>query len=143
MAVDTDAILDAAAAGEGIAKTVGMGFGMPECMLNLTEDLLNLLPTAILGAISMVLDSFITYALGSILRLINWMLQVFGIKIVETDNGIQILLPDFTFFGMNPASLLSTLGDYVKALDNTIAELGELYTNVQGSIAQFQELKTV
>jgi len=141
MAVDTDAILDAAAAGEGIAKTVGMGFGMPECMLNLTEDLLNLLPTAILGAISMVLDSFITYALGSILRLINWMLQVFGIKIVETDNGIQILLPDFTFFGMNPASLLSTLGDYVKALDNTIAELGELYTNVQGSIAQFQELK--
>jgi len=69
------------------------------------------------------------------------MLQVFGIKIVETENGLQILLPDIAIFGMNPLALLDALGSFLGALDSVMNQLGALYANISGSIAQFQQLK--
>jgi len=140
--------IQAANPGQGILKTTGTVYGVPSCLLNMTDDLLGLLPSDLLWGLDEILGNAAGGAFNYLLQFLNWILRILGMKMVETPNGFQTIQIGSSLFGINPFDMGGILGGGTGAggllggLQSVLDDAGQLYGNLAGTYDQFQQLKS-
>ena len=123
--------------GGGLVTSIGTSFGVPSCMLNLSNELLSLLPSNLLGGIRSSVSvgrnaaDAVTKALAAKVR------QLTGIIEFDTDNGVFRFVSNSSQLGSdNDSFWLNT----VAFLESAASFGGSLYSNYQTVQAQIDSL---
>lgn len=142
---NTQNFLQSAGQGQSPIQSIGAGFGIPSCMLNLTEELLSLIPSPILNAMNLGVTQGAETAASVIRDIKRWLLSWFGIGTYTDENGETVYYLESFRNGVSPASLLDTISQFVGfatgfagAIYNEAQALAGLYDEVADCIAQFE-----
>jgi len=117
---------------------LGTTFGMPSCLLNLTSQMLALLPSPLLVFISELSDEAAAKANEFFAELLNYVNEKLGILSFDTENGFLRFFSDSSLASLN--GLLAGIGGMVGAISAAAAAGAQLYTNVTTAIAQIEEI---
>ena len=139
---DLDTFLASQGQGQGLVGSIGTSFGLPSCMLNLTQDLLSLIPGPALNGMLEATDAASQKANQVIASMFN-KLGLNNILAFDTENG-------FISFASNSSELLAnsgesgflqTLTDITTAMGEVAAIGGQLYSNYQAVAGQYERIK--
>lgn len=139
---DLDTFLASQGQGQGLIGSIGTSFGLPSCMLNLTQDLLSLIPGPALNGMLEATDAASQKANQVIASMFN-KLGLNNILAFDTENG-------FISFASNSSELLAnsgesgflqTLTDITTAMGEVAAIGGQLYSNYQAVAGQYERIK--
>lgn len=129
--------------GNSPVTALGTAFGFPSCLLNLSQEVMKLLPSSILR--QMKTDSLAgkRYADAVTKRLVRWILLDTGIIEFDTEEGVFKVVSDSSRFGMdeNESGLMADIGGFIGALTGAAAFGGRLYNNYQNALAQIEGVK--
>jgi flagellin-specific chaperone FliS len=117
---------------------LGTTFGMPSCLLNLTSQMLALLPSPLLLFVSELSDEAAEKANEFIAELLRSVEDKLGILSFDTETGFLRFLSDTSLGSLN--GLLAGIGGMVGAISAAAQAGAQLYLNVTQSIAQIQEI---
>lgn len=139
---DLNTFLTMTGGGAGPVQALGTAYGMPTCMLNLTDAALNLLPSPILNQIRGAASAGSNRAddvLKAAFRKLRWLT---GIIEIDTEDGIFRFISDTSKNGIDSdeGGILNTIGGFVGAVGAAAGFAGRLYTNYQNISAQINSL---
>lgn len=138
MAFDYKTFLDVASRGGTPIQSTAAGFGIPDCILELAEDILRLLPSSVLAA----LNKFAEDALAPIDRFVKYFVKklrdLFGIIVTVDEDGNVIYILKYFKYALAPLAFINTINKYLSALTEF---LGDLYTAIQGIEEEIDRIK--
>ena len=130
--------------GQPLVGSLGTSFGLPACVTDFaTNGLLSLLPAGVLGGINSAADSARSKGNQLIGNIMNKIAFKSGLIGFDTDRGT-------ISFGANSSEALlngNEAGEIntLQKLSNTIGEVaglgGQIYSNVNATIAQYEQVK--
>lgn len=127
----------------GSLNSIGMAFGLPTCMLNLTGAALSLLPTPILAQMQLTAQLAKSRAQEIIADIFKWIQTKTGIiEYIDEDGTIKFKLLE-SWMGLDASDLqaLADLGGILGAIQ-AVQNLGaQLYANYQTLAAEFEAIK--
>lgn len=140
---DVNTFLQMTGNGAGGLQAFGTSFGMPSCMLNLTDAALQLIPSPILNKIRGSTQAGSNRAddvIKAAFRKLRWLT---GIIEVDTEDGIYRFVSDTSKNGIDndENGFLNTIGSVVGALGSAAGFAGRLYTNYQNVAGQVNSIK--
>jgi hypothetical protein len=117
--------------GEGPTRALGTAFGMPTCLLNLTQDLISLLPGNILDATRNSTNEGITAADDAITTALANLGFLDGIIEYDTETGTFRFVSQSSKNGLdgNENDKLNSIGGFIGAAIAGAAAAGRLYNN--------------
>jgi hypothetical protein len=124
--------------GGNLTDAIGMGFGAPQCIIEMTKDLLKILPSELLGDLSQTLDQARTAAMDSTVWLTEKIFKENGLIQFDTQTGKWKFVGDSSLFGSDTisAKTLENLGGILGAAAYAVAFGSQLYNNY--TVAQEQ-----
>lgn len=125
--------------GQNGILALGSAFGMPQCMLNLGADVLQLLPTSVLLELASSTESGRDAADEVIKKIVKYTLGWTGIIEYDTEEGVFRFVSDTSKFGMD-SDEGSTLNQILGLINATAAFGGRLYQNYQATQAQINNI---
>lgn len=128
--------------GSPLIGSLGTSFGLPACMLNLTQDLLQLIPGDFLPQMADSTDAARQKANQYIGQVFNQGC-LRGILSFDTETG-QLGLASNSSEGLansDETTFLTSLGDVVTAMGQAASVAGQLYSNYQSTAAQYEQAK--
>lgn len=137
MALDFRQLATSLGSGDTLGA-LGTTFGMPSCLLNLTSQMLGLLPSPLLVFISELSDEAAAKANEFFAELFAWTSEKLGILSFDTETGFLRFFSDSSLAGWN--ALMAGIGGMVGAISAAAAAGAQLYTNVTTAIAQIEEI---
>jgi len=129
---NTNIALQELAQGQDILGAIGGGFGLPSCLLNLTEGLLDLLPTPVLASIQASILYAKNLANDFISRFMNFIFEKTGILEFDSDLGLVRLKSD--------NELLTGIADIIGLIQAVASFAGTLYANILDIAQQIDEI---
>ena len=129
--------------GGDVLGAIGIGFGVPNCVMNLTEKALGMLPSSWLNSISQALGEGLEEANNAQAAITEDMLLESGLLVVQTEDGDTILQSDTSQFGIDADAKqeLVNEGSFLNAIGAAIAGGLQLYNQAQyESREDFDEL---
>lgn len=135
---DLDTFAELQGQGRGPIASLGTAFGMPQCLLNLGEDVLSLLPGSALNGLNQLTASAREKANEVTRDAFRALLLDSGIIEFDTETGTFKFVSDSSKNGMDSdgGSLLNTLTGLIGAAGAAAAFGGQLYQNYQTVSAQ-------
>jgi hypothetical protein len=135
---DLDTFAELQGQGRGPVASLGTAFGMPQCLLNLGEDVLSILPGGVLNGLNQVTASAREKANEVTRDAFRALLLDSGIIEFDTESGTFKFVSDSSKFGLDQdeGSLLNTLNGLIGAAGAAAAFGGQLYQNYQTVSAQ-------
>jgi len=129
--------------GRGTIASVGSAFGMPSCMLNLTHDVLSLLPSPVLNSMRGSADAGRQRADELTKDAFKALMLNTGIIEFDTEEGVFKFISDSSKGGLDSdeGGLLSQLGGFLAAVDSAVGFGTQLYKNYQTTTAQIDGIK--
>lgn len=140
---DLDTFLTLTGQGRGVVGSLGTSFGMPACMLELTEDVLSLIPSPVLRDMNKAADKGREKANQVTASIFNEISFGTGIISFSTETG-QIS------FGSNSSDLdaesdeqgfVDDVGAFTDALGAAVGFGTQLYKNYENVEAKFNQIK--
>jgi len=135
---NTNSFLDIASRGGTATQATAGALGIPQCILDLGEDILSLLPTPILNALNKLaqdalepLDRFVKYFVRKVR-------QLFGILVTIDEDGNTVYFFSFFKYALSPLALLNTINRYLQALTDL---LGDIYNTIRDIEAEIERIK--
>lgn len=140
---DYKTFLELTGKGGGPATAIGTAFGMPSCLLNLTDEVLGLLPTSILNSIRGSTANGANRADDVVKAGFAKLRFLHGIIEYDTEDGTFRFVSDSSKSGLdrNEGGLLGDLGGFVGALGAAAGFAGRLYNNYNTTVAQIEGIK--
>ena len=133
---DAKAFAAVAGNGGGPVEAVGTAFGVPSCMINLANDLLNLLPSEILQGIKDAMLEGVTAAddvvKSIVANLFGWM----GIIEWDTEEGGFVFRSKASKLAAEKSGVLGVINGFLKAA----AFASRLYENYQTARSQIESM---
>jgi len=126
--------------GQDILGALDVQFGIPSCVMNLGRDLLNALPSNVLGgmrndmAVGRNAADAVTKALSQKLR------NLTGIIEFDTDEGVFRFVSDASQYGQESGGLGGPLGTFLGTASQAIAFGSQLYSNVNTAIEDLESI---
>lgn len=132
-AFDLKTFLEVAGRGGGPVQALGTSFGMPSCLLNLTDDALNLLPSSLLGGIRGSSSNGVNLADDVIKASLAKMRWLNGIIEFDTEEGTFRFVSDSSKDGIDKdeGGFLRDLGGFLGAAGAAAGFAGRMYRNYQ------------
>jgi len=127
----------------GLATSIGTSFGFPSCLLNLTQDLLNLIPSKILNGVSKDAKNGRDRADDVIKGVISKVRWLNGIIEFDTDEGIFKFISDTSEDGMDrdEGEESNNLGGFLNGIATAAQFAGRMYQNIQSGINQINNIR--
>lgn len=127
----------------GLAGAIGTSFGFPSCLLNLTQDLVDLISSTLLKNIDSDAKRSGDRADDVVKGVANKLRWINGVIEYELDAGIFKFISDICDDGLDrdEGKEESALGGFLNALGDLAQQGGQLYENVNGLINQFNDIK--
>ena len=129
--------------GKGAYEALGMSFGIPNCILSFGKDVLQLLPSDILGNMNGELLSAKSKADEITKEVIKKLMLNTGILEFDTDEGILKFVSDTSKHGIdkNEAGLLDNIQGFAKSLAYGLEVGANIFNNLDGVMDQMKALK--
>lgn len=124
--------------GGNVATALGTSYGVPSCIMNLGNELLNLLPSNLLGGVRSATAVGRGNADAVVKALSIKLRQLTGIIEFDTEDGIFRFVSNSSKLGNDNNNLLS---DIVGFTQSAAAFGAQLYSNYQSTQAQIESLK--
>lgn len=134
---DTKTFLQLTGQGNDPVQSVGTAFGMPACLLNMTQEVMRLLPASILGAMRNSTSNGANRADDVIKAALAKMRFLDGIIEYDTDSGTFRFVSDTSKFG-NDKNEGGLLADIVGFVGGAAGFAGRLYNNYEATRAQIE-----
>ena len=128
---DLKTFLELKGLGQGSLVAIESAFGMPSCMINLTNNVIRMLPAPLLRDIKRMSFQARGRADEGLKRLFKKVMLETGIIEFDTEDGNYRFLSDSSKFGMDLADTKRATGvaSILKAIDKAASEAGQLYRN--------------
>jgi len=140
---DLDTFTELTGQGRGVIGSLGTSFGMPACMLQLTEDVLGLIPSPVLRDINKAADQGRQTANKLTAAVFNEISFETGIVSFSTETGM-------VSFGSNSSQLdaesdekgfVDDVAAFTDAIGQAVGFGTQLYKNFQNAEAKFNQIK--
>ena len=124
-------------------KALGMQFGIPSCLLNFAEDALSLIPTPIVGQISLMATAGADKADEITKEIFKRLMLNTGILQFDTEQGLIKFISDTSQWGLDvdESSLLSNLGALQGIFEYASSFGSEIYKNYSNTLNQINAMK--
>jgi hypothetical protein len=131
-----DSALTALGRGNSPIDSLGIAFGVPQCLLDLSKETLAVLPTPILATITNSLSEGASYAHSHIAELKRKLLMENGFMEIDTENGTFRFISDSSKnkIESSNSNKSSSLGDFLNAVGAAAQTGAELYTNYKDAL---------
>lgn len=131
--------LESIAGGTDPINAIGGAFGVPSCLLNLTKDLLGLIPTPVLALIQASIEEGMRAAQDLINGLLNALRRSLGLSEILTDDGQIRWISSYSRYGLDllDGTAINTVLGFVGAMSGFAAGL---YANIQATIQDVNSL---
>ena len=125
-----------------LVESVGAGFGVPRCILDMTNDLLKLLPSSVLNAAGGASKEAEKKANDKIKQITNAVFLETGIIEFDTETGQFVFMTDASNQNREGegGSLMDKLGGFMGALNGYLTVGGNLYNNYLTRKAQIESI---
>jgi hypothetical protein len=122
----------------GTLDALGMTYGVPSCLLNLTQDVLSILPTSILNQVSFSAQDGKNKADEIVKGVFRKLLSKTGIIEFDTESGSFKFLSDTSFFGIELDEVAGnqSLGALVNLFEFSVGFGSEVYVNYKNASNQ-------
>lgn len=139
---DLNTFLELQGEGRGLVGSIGTTFGLPSCMLNLTQDLLQLIPGPALAGMSEAADNARDRA-NQVIASIFSEDCLGGLLSYDTTNGTLSFASNSSdpLANTGESAFMDFLGGTVNALSQAAAVGGQLYSNYQAGVAQYERIR--
>ena len=126
-----------------LLDAIGMGYGAPQCILNMTEDLLSLLPSEMLGGMGDTLKDARDSANNATALITKKLFLDSGIIEFDTDTGKWKFVGDSSKYGSDgdQGDALAGLGGFLGALGYAATYGATLYNNIQTGLDQIADVQ--
>lgn len=140
---DTKTFFELTGKGTNPVTALGTAFGMPSCLLNLTNDVLSLLPSPILRSIRGSSSNGANRADDVIKALSAKLRYLTGIIEYDTEDGVFRFVSDTSEYGVdkNEGGTLNAIAGFVGALGAAAGFAGRMYNNYLTTAAQIDSIK--
>ena len=128
--------------GGSLLDAVGTGFGAPQCIMNMTEDILSLLPSNVLSSFSKQLQDARDAANNATALITKKLFIDTGIIEFSTDAGRWKFVGDSSKYGLDlgDSGLLEDVAGLMAVL-KSVTTASTMYVNVQTAANQIEDLK--
>lgn len=135
---DLKTFLELQGQGSETFTSLGTAFGMPSCMLNLTNEVLGILPSSILQSVQQTANEARFKANEIVAAALRKITFDTGIIEFDTESGLIRLKSDAAGFGLDSdeGGLLNSIGSFIAAGSAAVAAGSQLYRNYQNVNAQ-------
>jgi hypothetical protein len=135
---DIKTFLKVNGSGKGAITSLGTAFGMPSCMLNLTNDLMRLIPSPLLESMSDSASDGRDKADEVTKEIVRKLFLDTGIIEFDTEDGTFKFVSDSSRQGLdkNETGLLGKAGAFLNTLNKAAAFGSRLYNNYEAGKAQ-------
>ena len=128
--------------GGNLATALGTSYGVPSCILNLGNELLNLLPSNLLGGMRSAVAVGRGNADAVVKALSIKLRQLTGIIEFDTEDGIFRFVSNSSKLGNDTGGLLSIISSFVSFTQSAASFGAQLYSNYQTTQAQINSLSS-
>lgn len=129
--------------GTGTITSLGAAFGMPACMLNLTNEAMKLLPSSMLSEMSNSASEARDKADDITKNVVKWLFLDSGIIEFDTEEGVFKFISSSSKNGLdsNESDVLNKAKGLLGAINSAINLGSRLYTNYESGAAQIKDIK--
>lgn len=135
---DLDTFLRLQGQGQGLVGSLGTSFGFPSCLLNLTSELMYLLPSSVLVTLNEDVGAARENANKEQTRIWNKITFNTGIVFFDTDTGfVRFGSNSNRYLGENTGEL-GGLEGFLGLVTSGLAGAGQIYTNLESARSQYE-----
>lgn len=141
---DIETFLAQKGQGSGQFAAIGASFGMPSCLINLSQQTLSLLPSNILGQLESKLFGSGNKADEVVKKFFKKVTLLTSIMEVGTEDGSVQYISDSSEFGLDKNEELESnqSGGFLDAVETAAAGAGQIYRNIQTGKEQLEIIQT-
>tara|TARA_R110000868_G_scaffold13711_7_gene63613 strand:- start:5379 stop:8120 length:2742 start_codon:yes stop_codon:yes gene_type:complete len=140
---DLKTFLNLTGRGGGLFTSLGTSFGMPSCMLNLTEEALKLIPSPVLNTMQNSTANGVNRADDVVKGIFASQRWLNGIIEFDTDEGRFVFGSDTSQGGLDrdEGAEANSMGGFLDGLGAAAGFAGRLYTNYQAASEQIRSIE--
>jgi len=122
---------------------LGLAFGVPECLFELTADLARLIPSDVLIPLRMSMEEAQRKTDAVINKIARWIKINLGISIFPDRNGNFGFFSNISKFGLELSSndFLSSVGALMGVINSVGNAAGQIWRNYQNTLDQIERIK--
>lgn len=141
---NTNLFLEKSGRGDNPITSLQTAFGMPSCMINLTQRILRMLPSPVLRSVRSSASNGANRSDDVIKSALTSLRFLYGVVDFETEDGTVTYVSESSENGIdkNDSSLYGSLSEFLSVLGAAAGAAGSIYRNyvaIQGDINQVED----